>query len=102
MSYFSLPTQKNDRGSAVPANKLSVCFYLLPVALTGVWYHQASSRVAEYAGGPLLLFAGAEGPVEGEQALFSSIRGAAVVPAQVPREGLGGGFGVELRPLGHT
>lgn len=80
----------------------SLCFYLLPAKLTGIWHHQPSSGVPEHAGGPQLLFAGAEGPVEGEQALLASVRGAAVVPVQVPREGLGGGFGVELRPLGHT
>ena len=56
----------------------------------------------EHAGGPQQLFAGAEGPVKCQQALLASVRGAAVVSAQVPRERLGGGFGVELRPLGHT
>lgn len=70
--------------------------------LTSVWHHQTSSGVAEYAGGPQLLLASAEGPVEGEQALLASVRRAAVVPAQVPREGLSGGFGVELGPLGHA
>lgn len=58
--------------------------------------------MAEYANGPQLLFAGAEGPVEGEQALLASVRRAAVVPARVPREGLSGGFGVELGALGHA
>lgn len=70
--------------------------------LTGVWHHQTSPGVPEYAGGPQQLFAGAEGPVKRQQALLASVRGAAVVSAQVPREGLGGGFGVELGPLGHT
>lgn len=58
--------------------------------------------MAKHARGPRLLLAKVEGPVEGEQALLASVHAAAVVPAQVPRESLCGGFGVKLGPLGHA
>ena len=92
LSCFSLSTQ----------SKILAEPFFLPVKLTGVGHHQASSGVAEHTRGPQLLFTGADGSIEREQALLASVHGAAVIPAQVSREGLGGSFCVELRPLSHT
>lgn len=59
--------------------------------------------MAEHGGGrQWLLLSGAEGPVEGEQAIRPSVRRDAVIPARVSGEGLRGGLGMELRPLRHT